>query len=118
MRRYIFTTLFALFAIVACMPEQSADKRFDEGVSKELAEWRKATIHDVEYDLVFDLVENSGVARISFALDAPQDVVIDFRNTEHVADIFVPGEGVPVESALHNEHIVIPDFETRQAQIE
>ena len=113
MRRYIFTTLFALFAIVACMPEQSADKRFDEGVSKELAEWRKATIDDVEYDLVFDLVENSGVATISFTLDAPQDVVIDFRNTELVADIFVPGEGLPIEAALQNEHIIIPDRETK-----
>lgn len=113
MRRYIFTTLFALFAIVACTPEQSADKRFDEGVSKELAEWRKATISDVEYDLVFDLVENSGVVRISFALDVPQDVVIDFRNTELVADIFVPGEGLPREAALHNEHIIIPSYQTK-----
>ena len=113
MRRYIFTTLFAIFAIVACMPEQSADKRFDEGVSKELAEWRKATISDVEYDLVFDLVENSGVVRISFALDVPQDVVIDFRNTELVADIFVPGEGLPIEAALHNEHIIIPSYQTK-----
>ena len=89
------------------------DHRYDAGVSRELAEWRKATIHNVEYDLMFDLVENSGVATISFTLDAPQDVVIDFRNTELVADIFVPGEGVPVESALHNEHIIIPDFETK-----
>ena len=113
MRRYIFTTLFAIFAIVACMPEQSADKRFDEGVSKELAEWRKATISDVEYDLVFDLVENSGVVRISFALAEPQDVVIDFRNTELVADIFVPGEGLPIEAALHNEHIIIPSYQTK-----
>lgn len=113
MRRYIFTTLFALVAIVACMPEQGADKRFDEGVSKELAEWRKATIHDVEYELMFDLVENSGVARISFALAEPQDVVIDFRNTELVADIFVPGEGLPIESALHNEHIIIPSYQTK-----
>lgn len=113
MRRYIFTTLFALVAIVACMPKQGADKRFDEGVSKELAEWRKATISDVEYDLVFDLVENSGVVRISFALDVPQDVVIDFRNTELVADIFVPGEGLPREAALHNEHIIIPSYQTK-----
>ena len=113
MRRYILPLIISLLAVVACAPKQNIDKRFDEGVSKELAEWRKATIHNVEYDLMFDLVENSGVATISFTLDAPQDVVIDFRNTELVADIFVPGEGVPVESALHNEHIIIPDFETK-----
>ena len=113
MRRYILPLIISLLAVVACAPKQNIDKRFDEGVSKELAEWRKATIHNVEYDLMFDLVENSGVATISFTLDAPQDIVIDFRNTELVADIFVPGEGLPVESALHNEHIIIPDFETK-----
>ena len=113
MRRYILPLIISLLAVVACAPKQNIDKRFDEGVSKELAEWRKATIHNVEYDLMFDLVENSGVATISFTLDAPQNVVIDFRNTELVADIFVPGEGLPVESALHNEHIIIPDFETK-----
>lgn len=102
-----------MLAVVACQPSHTADRRFDEGVSKELAEWRKATIHDVEYDLMFDLVENGGFARIGFTLDAPQDVVIDFRNTELVADIFTPGEGRPTECALHNEHIIIPDYATK-----
>ena len=116
MRRYILPLIISLLAVVACAPKQNIDKRFDEGVSKELAEWRKATISDVEYDLVFDLVENSGVARISFVLDAPQDVVIDFRNTELVADIFVPGEGLPIEAALHNEHIIIPSYQTKAGE--
>ena len=113
MRRLQIFALFSLVMLLSLSVVRAQDHRYDAGVSRELAEWRKATIHNVEYDLMFDLVENSGVATISFTLDAPQDVVIDFRNTELVADIFVPGEGVPVESALHNEHIIIPDFETK-----
>ena len=113
MRRLQIFALFSLVMFLSLSAVSAQDHRYDAGVSSELAEWRKATIHNVEYDLMFDLVENSGVATISFTLDAPQDVVIDFRNTELVADIFVPGEGVPVESALHNEHIIIPDFETK-----
>ena len=78
------------------------DKRYDSGVSKELAEWRKTTISDVCYELRFDLVDNVGTATISFFVDESQEVVIDFRNTDLVTSVSAEGY------ALHNEHIVIP----------
>ena len=90
------------------------DHRYDAGVSRELAEWRKATIKSVRYELYFDLVEDRGVATINFNLDAPQEVVIDFRNTDLVRDVTMPdsGESIHNECTLANEHIVVPASNT------
>lgn len=113
MRRYILPLIISLLAVVACAPKQSIDKRFDEGVSKELAEWRKATIHNVEYTLLFDLVANRGVAGVGFTLEKPQDIIIDFRRTELVTGVRMFDSNESVEYSLCNEHIVIPESETR-----
>lgn len=78
---------------------------YDAGVSRELAEWRKATLSDVCYELRFDLIKNIGVATITFAVDEPQEVIIDFRNTDLINE--VSSENY----ALSNEHIVIPKSE-------
>ena len=89
------------------------DRRYDEGVSRELAQWRKATIKEVEYTLLFDLVENRGVAQVGFTLDAPQDIILDFRQTELVKDVRAFDSHESVEYSLRNEHIIIPMSETR-----
>ena len=104
-----FVTLLSLSAVSA------QNHRYDAGVSRELAEWRKATIKDVRYELYFDLVEDRGVAWLHFNLDAPQEVIIDFRNTDLVRDVTMPdsGESIHNECRLANEHIVVPASETR-----
>lgn len=89
------------------------DRRYNEGVSRELAQWRKATIKEVEYTLLFDLVENRGVAQVGFTLDAPQDIILDFRQTELVKDVRAFDSNESVEYSLCNEHIIIPMSETR-----
>ncbi|MBQ3234454.1 MAG: hypothetical protein IJA96_07650, partial [Alistipes sp.] len=109
MRRYILPLIISLLAVVACAPKQNIDKRFDEGVSKELAEWRKATIHNVEYTLLFDLVANRGVVGVGFTLEKPQDIIIDFRRTELVTGVRMFDSNESVEYSLCNEHIVIPE---------
>ena len=84
------------------------DHRYDAGVSRELAEWRKATIKDVVYTLHFDLVEDRGETTINFNLAAPQEVIVDLRNTDLVSDVMCGEESILELCTLANEHIVIP----------
>lgn len=68
--------------LAGCM--QGDDRRYDEGVSVELAQWRKETIGDLRYALRFDIPERrdeavEGEASIGFALKRRQEVVLDFR---------------------------------------
>lgn len=99
--------LITLFATNATMAQD--DRRYDEGVSRELAEWRKATIDSVHYRLHFDLVANRGRATLSFNLAAPEEVIIDFRNTDLVVN-------VSAAHRLHNEHIIIAKEATRAGE--
>ncbi len=109
--QHILITLALLLASCGAKHSNTKELYLDEGISRELAQWRKATIHNVEYDLMFDLVENSGVATISFTLDAPQDVVLDFRNTDQVIGV-TDEDGRSVEYSLQNEHIIIAEGAT------
>ena len=84
------------------------DHRYDAGVSRELAEWRKATIKDVVYTLHFNLVEDRGETTINFNLAAPQEVIVDLRNTDLVSDVMCGEESILELCTLANEHIVIP----------
>ena len=105
---HILTTLLiTLFATNATMAQD--DRRYDEGVSRELAEWRKTTIDSVHYRLHFDLVANRGRATLSFNLAAPEEVIIDFRNTDLVVN-------VSAAHRLHNEHIIIAKEATRAGE--
>ena len=115
MRRLQSLILLSLVMLVSLYEVNAQDHRYDAGVSRELAEWRKATIKDVRYDLYFDLVEDRGVAWLRFNLDAPQEVIIDFRNTDLVHDVTLSdsGESIHNECTLANEHIVVPASETR-----
>ena len=97
-----FVTLLSLSAVNA------EEHRYDAGVSRELAEWRKATIKDVVYTLHFNLVEDRGETTINFNLAAPQEVIVDLRNTDLVSDVMCGEESILELCTLANEHIVIP----------
>ena len=101
------TLLITLLTTNATMAQD--DRRYDEGVSRELAQWRKATIDSVHYRLHFDLVANRGRATLSFNLAAPEEVIIDFRNTDLVVN-------VSAAHRLHNEHIIIAKETTRAGE--
>ena len=90
----------------ACNSTMVKDE-YDAGVSRELAEWRKATIENVRYELRFDLVEDVGRVVVAFDVEAPQEVVIDFRNTALVRGV----EGL--DYRIENEHIVIASSDIR-----
>ena len=94
--------------LVSLSAVSAEEHRYDAGVSRELAEWRKATIKDVVYTLHFDIVEDRGETTINFNLDAPQEVIVDLRNTDLVRDIMCGSKSIKHQCTLANEHIVIP----------
>ena len=111
--QHFVITLTLLLASCQAKGQNPAEHYLDEGISRELAQWRKATIDSVEYTLLFDLVANRGVAAVGFTLEKPQDIIIDFRRTELVTGVRMFDSNESVEYSLCNEHIVIPESETR-----
>ena len=69
--------LALVLALGGC--KEGSDRRYDEGVSVELAQWRKATIGDLRYALRFSIPEQrseavEGEASIRFTLEQRQEV--------------------------------------------
>ncbi len=98
---FLFVMLLSLSAVSA------QDHRYDAGVSRELAEWRKATISDLRYELSFDLIENCGVANITLSTANKQDIIFDFRNTDKVYAVYDVASDERIEYRCENEHIII-----------
>ena len=97
--------------LVLCLMAASAwSQLLDKGVSKELAEQRKAIISDVTYDLTFDIPAEqkskvTGKAIISFNLKAKEDVVLDFQG-KLTGNVYVGKKKRSVSQK--NEHIIVP----------
>ena len=107
MKRFSILATVALIFVVSCS-EQSA--RYDAGVSRELAEWRKASVKELKYDIDIDLVENIGKVDIGLTLDSSEEIVVDFRATENILGVMLNGK--EVKHKIFNEHIVIPRSKT------
>jgi aminopeptidase N len=86
----------------------------EKGVTLALAEQRVKQIHGVEYDLAFQISASSdslsrGRVTVTFRLDQPQEVVLDFYNAAHVEQVSLPCQ-------LVNEHIVLPASSTKAGE--
>ena len=101
----IITTLLLLLS-VACSNDTS---RYDAGISRELAEWRKETIHQLKYNIDIDVVKNIGKVDIEFMVTKPQEIVIDFRATENILGVEIKDRAIAYTAS--NEHIIIPKSE-------
>ncbi|MBO5890728.1 MAG: aminopeptidase [Alistipes sp.] len=101
----IITTLLLLLA-TSCSNDTT---RYDAGVSRELAEWRKETISELKYNIDIDVVRNIGRVDIEFTVAKPQEVVIDFRATENI--LAVERDAEPLKHRIESEHIIIPRSE-------
>ena len=89
--------------------EQST--RYDAGISRDLATWRKATIEGLKYNIDIDLVENIGRVDISLALTQSEEIVVDFRATENILNVKLNGSDV--KHRIFNEHIIIAENEVK-----
>ena len=81
-----------------------------KGVTKELADSRRANISDVHYDLTFNIPANpkqdvTGLAVISFVLAERSDVVLDFQGQFSGTCIINDKKRV---APYQEEHIVLP----------
>ena len=113
LKRYGIGMLLAIGVLLAgCKGDGLHERRYDEGVSVELAQWRKATVGDLRYELRFSIPELrdeavEGEACIRFTLAQRQEVVLDFRERgERIHGVTVNGEACDYDFA--NEHIIIP----------
>ena len=102
--------LILLFAIgaVACGPKGPA---VEDGVSRELAEYRSAQVSDLRYEIGFRIPEDknervSGRETLSFQLKRKAPLQLDFRpDGEAVLSLSVNGK--QIEADCRNEHIVL-----------
>ena len=102
MKRFSILVTLIMTLMSACS-EQST--RYEAGVSRDLAELRKASIEELRYGIDIDLIENIGKVDISLLLKQKEDIVVDFRATENILDVKLNGKAV--EHEIYNEHIVI-----------
>jgi len=129
--KYLILALVIL-SLISC--KKYVMKDFGTGVSKELAQRRKAEISNVRYRLFFDIprlkrkVINAGEV-LSFTVKDPTQIVLDFREDYNlIKKIFVNGkpfdiqnitniskkntadllEVLPNKIVFCNEHIIIP----------
>jgi aminopeptidase N len=95
----------------------------EPGVPRELARWRAARYRDVRYLLEVTLAPGAelmkGRVRVTLTLDAPADIVLDWRSMqkgveprERVSGIVANGEQVS-DARVADEHIVIPQTHTK-----
>ena len=103
----VLTLLFAIGA-VACGPQGPA---VEEGVSRELAEYRSARVSDLRYEIGFHIPADqdervSGRETITFQLKRKAPLQLDFRpDGEAVLSLSVNGR--QIEADCRNEHIVL-----------
>ena len=121
MRRYgIGIVLMAVAGLLLTSCKVDSDRRYDEGVSVELAQWRKTTIAHLRYGLQFNIPELrseavEGEACICFVLTERQEVVLDFRESaERIREVRV--NGLACDYNFVNEHIIIPRRYTHKGE--
>ncbi len=108
---FILSGVIILLSLASCSRIDDA-KYLEEGVSKLLATYRKATISDVTYKLEFTIPQGkeetiTGKASIEFGLTSKREaLVMDFRaGSEYLESLTV--NGITVEPVITNGHIVI-----------
>ena len=114
MKTYIGYLIFMCSLLLCSCQQTTSNPRFyDEGVSQELATLRKQEIKELKYKLYFSIPEQksvpvNGEIAIEFNLDAPQEIILDFREKpEKIKSVSVNGQTARYE--FHNEHIILPE---------
>ena len=105
MKIYRILLLLALCPVCMSVCAQKVEK----GVSKELADQRKACISNVRYDLTFNIPAGqrdkvTGMAVVSFNLKKKEDVVLDFQGKLN-GNVYVGKKKRKIPTK--NDHIII-----------
>ena len=89
---------------------QTTDTLLDPGISRELAQWREATYHDIAYRLHFDIPAQrtesvEGTVTITLSTQHSEDIIIDYRESSNIKEVMLNDVATPYE--VVNEHIVL-----------
>ena len=112
MKTILTTYLFTLALLLgSCGTANDNSSMYDCGISQELALSRKENIKNPEYILQFSIPQSNdsaihGNIDITFDIDAPQEVIIDFREEQNICSVNANGNATTYK--VHNEHIIIP----------
>ena len=106
--------MIGFFLLTGCCRTAEKNPRFyDAGVSKELADHRKAEIKNLKYELSFSIPRQKetpidGDITVRFDLAAAQEVLIDFREERgKIKEVIANGKPVS-DVRFENEHIILP----------
>lgn len=104
---------FSILLLISCESEAPILLEIEEGVSAELATYRKSQISNVKYHLSFnipinkeDSIDSKLILEISVQ-DESKPVVLDFKSNRSKPTMsIVNGESIPIQ--YKNEHLIIP----------
>ena len=122
MKALKYIAIAATLLLSSCQAHEKSNKLYEEGISLELAQLRKQEIKELKYGLSFSIPEQKqeaveGEARISFLLQRPQEIILDFRESaDKIKGVSVNGQ--PSEYTFLNEHLVLPEASTIEGQNE
>lgn len=110
-KSYLFYILLLISSLI-CSCQEQPNHLLDPGISKELAEFRKANIENVVYKLEFNIPEDekqqiNARLELKFAYKAEVvDLILDFNAPSDLIKK-VSANGKVVEAQIDKEHIVI-----------
>lgn len=122
MKALKYIAIAATLLLSSCQTHEKSNKLYEEGISTELAQLRKQEIKDLKYNLHFSIPERKqeaveGEARISFLLQSPQEIILDFRESaDKIKEVSVNGK--PSDYTFLNEHLVLPEASTIEGKNE
>lgn len=122
MKALKYIAIAATLLLSSCQTHEKKNKLYEEGISLELAQLRKKEIKELKYGLSFSIPKQKqeaveGEARISFLLQRPQEIILDFRESaDKIKEVSVNGK--PSEYTFLNEHLVLPEASTIEGKNE
>ena len=122
MKALKYLAMAIILLLSSCQTNEKPNKLYEEGISLELAQLRKQEIKDLKYRLFFSIPEKKqetveGEMRASFALQHPQEIILDFRESaDKIKEVCVNGKDS--EYTFLNEHIILPKASTTQGENE
>ncbi|MBO7290613.1 MAG: aminopeptidase [Bacteroidaceae bacterium] len=118
MKRLMHLLMSAVLLLAGCTAATEKETAlYDAGVSLQLARHRKSSINELEYSLFFAIPEErehpvEGKVEISFSIDSPQDIIIDYRETGNIKEVKTNGKSFGY--TVLNEHAIIPASSMRK----
>ncbi|MEX0723294.1 MAG: M1 family aminopeptidase [Gracilimonas sp.] len=109
--KFIFRSVLITSLIIGMLACSSSPK-VEQGVSRELAQFRKANISDITYELYFNIPEEESGSidaseTLTFTLkNADLDIQLDFRESSDLLKT-ITINGTEVDIRFENEHLIL-----------